>query len=46
MMFNEKEIEKINRFLSNQTFECRAELGTGMGKFNFNINLRLQVLDK
>lgn len=35
MMFNEKEIEKINRFLSNQTFECRAELGTGMGKYNF-----------
>jgi hypothetical protein len=25
-MFSEKEIEKINRFLSNQTFECSSTL--------------------
>ena len=36
-MFSEKEIEKINRFLSNQTFECSSTLigGRDMPYFNF-----------
>jgi hypothetical protein len=36
-MFSEKEIEKINRFLSDQTFECSSQLmgGREMPLFNF-----------
>jgi hypothetical protein len=36
-MFSEKEIEKINRFLSDQTFECSSQLigGRDMPLFNF-----------
>lgn len=36
-MFTEKEIEKINRFLSNQTFECSSQLmgGRDIPLFNF-----------
>ena len=35
-MFTEKEIEKINRFLSNQTFECSSTLMGNRGMpFNF-----------
>ena len=36
-MFTEKEIEKINRFLSDQTFECSSQLmgGREMPIFNF-----------
>ena len=36
-MFTEKEIEKINRFLSDQTFECSSQLmgGGEMPIFNF-----------
>lgn len=36
-MFSEKEIEKINRFLSDQTFECSSTLigGRDMPLFNF-----------
>ena len=36
-MFTEKEIEKINRFLSDQTFECSSQLmgGIDMPLFNF-----------
>jgi hypothetical protein len=36
-MFSEKEIEKINRFLSDQTFECSSQLmgGREMPIFNF-----------
>ena len=36
-MFSEKEIEKINRFLSDQTFECSSQLmgGIEMPLFNF-----------
>jgi len=36
-MFSEKEIEKINRFLSNQTFECSSQVmgGRDMPLFNF-----------
>ena len=36
-MFTEKEIEKINRFLSDQTFECSSLLmgGRDMPLFNF-----------
>lgn len=36
-MFTEKEIEKINRFLSNQTFECSSPIlgGHTMPSFNF-----------
>ena len=36
-MFTEKEIEKINRFLSDQTFECSSQLmgGGDMPIFNF-----------
>jgi hypothetical protein len=37
-MFSEKEIEKINRFLSDQTFECSSQLigGRDMPLFSFN----------
>jgi hypothetical protein len=35
-MFSEKEIEKINRFLSDQTFECSSTLMGNRGmSFNF-----------
>ena len=34
-MFTEKEIEKINRFLSDQTFECSSGLMGNWGFFNF-----------
>ena len=35
-MFSEKEIEKINRFLSDQTFECSSTLMGNRGMtFNF-----------
>ena len=36
-MFSEKEIEKINRFLSDQTFECSSQLigGRDVPLFNF-----------
>jgi hypothetical protein len=35
-MFTEKEIEKINRFLSDQTFECSSQLmGNREIPFNF-----------
>jgi hypothetical protein len=36
-MFTEKEIEKINKFLSDQTFECSSQLigGGNMPLFNF-----------
>ncbi len=35
-MFTEKEIEKINRFLSDQTFECSSTLMGNRGmSFNF-----------
>ena len=35
-MFSEKEIEKINRFLSDQTFECSSQLMGNRGMtFNF-----------
>jgi len=34
-MFTEKEIEKINRFLSNQTFECSSRLMGNWDIFNF-----------
>ena len=37
-MFTEKEIEKINRFLSDQTFECSSRVigGRDMPLFNFD----------
>lgn len=42
-MFTEKEIEKINRFLSNQTFECSSSLAGGMDMPLFNFEYRFTI---
>jgi hypothetical protein len=44
-MFTEKEIEKINKFLSNQTFECSSTLigGRDMPYFNFNFEYQFAI---
>jgi hypothetical protein len=42
-MFSEKEIEKINRFLSNQTFECSSALAGGMDMPLFNFEYQFAI---
>ena len=42
-MFTEKEIEKINRFLSNQTFECTSNLFGGFDTPEFNFEYQFAI---
>ncbi len=42
-MFSEKEIEKINRFLSNQTFECTSKLFFSWDTPEFNFEYRFAI---
>jgi hypothetical protein len=42
-MFTEKEIEKINRFLSDQTFECSSKLFGGWNTPEFNFEYQFAI---
>jgi hypothetical protein len=42
-MFTEKEIEKINRFLSNQTFECTSNLFGSWDASEFNFEYQFAI---
>jgi hypothetical protein len=42
-MFTEKEIEKINKFLQVQTFECSSQLIGGRDMPNFSFNYRFTI---
>ena len=42
-MFTEKEIEKINRFWSDQTFECSSKLFGGWNTSEFNFEYQFAI---